>query len=533
MDTVVLRGHLVKDWLNEAGWGPAQSTRVIRGTVVLRPAQPDGGPAAGGPPQGAGRRTKAETDRLYAPEPTVVSRLSSYLESCGLQMSPPLAHGLYLDFEGPLQAVVQAFHCAFVEKSVDGRSVYANREEPKVPLWAAPHVLAVLGLENRSAARPLYRYPTPEASPANGGQGFYPQDLRTAYAYPAQLDGSGQTIGVLEFSNGYNIQDLTSYWTSHNITPPTVVFVSADGTPNDGGISSVDMECTLDLELAGAMAPGARLVVYEASGQGNDAAFSVSLLKAVEAAIADETNNPSVLSISYGDAETHFQRSALNAWDLAMQRAGTRGITVLVASGDQGAYGLHGTGRPIRHSDAPASLPHVLAVGGTTLTLTPQMTRATEVGWTDTNNNGASGGGVSVVFGLPSWQSEAGVPVNPSGAPGRGVPDVALNADPDTGYNVVFQGQATVVGGTSAASPMWAALFALINQSRAAKGLGPVGFVSTVLYKNGTGPEFHDIVEGNNSYNGVVGYSAGPGWDPVTGWGSVDGSALTVLFAGS
>jgi kumamolisin len=161
------------------------------------------------------------------------------------------------------------------------------------------------------------------------------------------------------------------------------------------------------------------------------------------------------------------------------------------------------------------------------------MTRATEVGWTDTNNNGASGGGVSVVFGLPSWQSEAGVPMNPAGAPGRGVPDVALNADPDTGYNVVFQGQATVVGGTSAASPMWAALFALINQSRAAKGLGPVGFVSTVLYKNGTGPEFHDIVLGNNSYNGVVGYSAGPGWDPVTGWGSVDGSALAALFAGS
>jgi kumamolisin len=532
MQTEVVRGHCLTDWLAEEGWKTARPERVIHGVVVFRPARWEEARQAAEAP-GQPRRGRDETDLLYAPDPQVVVRLAAYLEASGLTVSPPAARGLYLDFVGTVDAVGRAFRCTFAEKPLEGRVAYLNRDEPQVPPWAVPHVLAILGLENRSRLHPLHRYPSGAASPANAGQGYFPRDLRSAYRYPADLDGSGQTIGVLEFSNGYNPADLTAFWTTHGITPPSVVFVSVDGTPNDGGTASVDMECTLDVEWAGAMAPGALIVVYEAGAGGNDVAFAVSMQKALEAVVADEVHRPSVVSISYGDAETHFPASALKAWDLAMERAAARGITVCVASGDEGAYGVQGEGRPIRHCDAPASLPHALGVGGTTLTLTPALTRATEVAWTDTNNNGASGGGVSVVFPLPPWQDGAGVPPSPAGLPGRGVPDVALNADPDTGYNVVFQGQSTVVGGTSAAAPMWAALLAAANQARASRGLGPLGFVTPLLYRHGTGPAFHDIVSGNNTFEGVTGYSAGPGWDPVTGWGSVDGTALVELLAGS
>jgi kumamolisin len=432
-----------------------------------------------------------------------------------------------VDFEGTLADVSRAFRCTFAERLVDGRAVYLNREEPQVPLWAVGHVLAVVGLENRSQARPAHRYPSPVATPANDGQGFFPDDLKAAYAYPAQWTGAGETIGVLEFSNGFNPADLEAFWQRHGIPARPVAFVSVDGTPNDGGSQSVDMECTLDLEWAGAMAPGAALVVYEANAGSDDVAFARSMLKALEAAVGDRVHEPTVLSISYGDAETHFPPKALAAWDLAVQRAAARGITVLVASGDMGAYGVRGLAWPFPHCDAPASLPHVLAVGGTTLTLDAQKRRQTEVGWSDTNNNGASGGGVSLLFDPPPWQQGMGVPLNPAGAAGRGVPDVALVADPDTGYNVVFQGESMVIGGTSAAAPTWAALLACINQARAAAGQGPLGLVSPKLYHIGpVAPVFHDITEGNNSVDGIPGYACGPGWDAVTGLGSVDGTAL-------
>jgi len=179
----------------------------------------------------------------------------------------------------------------------------------------------------------------------------------------------------------------------------------------------------------------------------------------------------------------------------------------------------------------PAAVPHVLAVGGTTLTLTAQDQREQETGWTDTNDNGASGGGVSEVFALPAWQADAHVPLNLSGTTGRGVPDVALVANPDTGFNVIFQGASTVVGGTSGASPVWAALVARVNQKRGNGGKPRLGFVTPTLYRLGGTSVFHLITEGNNSMPGVPGYQCGPGWSAVTGWGTPDGELLAATLA--
>lgn len=525
MQTEVIRGHLMPQWLSEDGWTTAAPDRVIEGSIVFRPIRHteilEAIHQGGSPP-----RTLTDVNRWFAPDPVVVMRMTGYLEDSGLFVSAPTAEGLYLDFSGTVAAVTKAFRCTFAERLVDGRQVYLNREEPQVPLWAVSDVVAIVGLENRSQAQPAHRYPTKAAHPANNGLGFFPQDLKSAYNFPG-LTGQGETIGLLEFSNGYNALDLDLFWQQHGIRPAQVTFVSVDGTPNDQGGNAIDMECTLDLEWAGAMAPDAHLVVYEASAGSNNVAFAQSMLKALEAAIADEAHAPKVLSISYGDAEDRFPPKVLHAWDLAVQRALARGIVVLAASGDMGSYGLRGFGLPYPHVDAPASLPHIVAVGGTTLQLNAEQQRVREVGWSDTNGNGASGGGVSLVFSGPPWQQNAHVPLNPEGLPGRGVPDVALVADPDTGYNVVFQGQSTVIGGTSASTPTWAGLLALINQSRRVSGKAPLGFVSPALYRLGRSEVFHDITQGNNSVDGIAGYACGPGWDAVTGWGSVDGSALS------
>ncbi|MDA8200922.1 MAG: S53 family peptidase [Thermaerobacter sp.] len=526
MQTTVLGGHLVPEWQGEDGWKAAPSGRVVHGRVAFWPQDHPALARALAAGELAPVEQVSDLNRLFAPDPTVVVRMAAYLEDLGLSVDPPRSGGLYLDFSGTVGQLTGAFRCTFAERPLDGRMVRINREDPEVPLWAAPHVAAIFGLETRSTAHPMHRYPSRNATPANGGQGFFPRDLTTAYAFPTGATGAGETIALLEFSNGFAVADLEQFWSQHGVPVRSVGFVSVDGTPNDGGIHAVDMECTLDVEWAGAMAPSAQLVVYEATAGTSDAGFALSMVKTLDAVATDVQHRPTVVSISYGAAEDRFAPSALNAWNVAAMRLAARGITVLAASGDAGAYGIRGAGRLVPHVDVPAAVPHILAVGGTTLTLTPTDQRLTETGWTDTNNNGASGGGVSQVFPRPAWQDTARVPANPAGHAGRGVPDLALVADPDTGYSVVFQGQPTVVGGTSAASPVWAALIARLNQQRVQQTQPRLGFANPALYALGGTAGFHPILVGNNSMPGVVGYQCGPGWNAVTGWGSPDGTAL-------
>jgi kumamolisin len=198
----------------------------------------------------------------------------------------------------------------------------------------------------------------------------------------------------------------------------------------------------------------------------------------------------------------------------ALHLAALSGITICAASGDDGARNQVNDGKP--HVDFPASSPWVLAIGGTRLIAEKDSIKS-EVVWSGT------GGGVSDVFPQPEWQSGVKVPARADGQPGRGVPDVAANADPETGYMVEIDGQWAVIGGTSATAPLWAGLIALLNQ-----GLGrPIGYLNPVLYKNiGSSGAFHGIVTGNNGVGGVKGYSAGPGWNACTGWGSPDGKRL-------
>jgi kumamolisin len=217
----------------------------------------------------------------------------------------------------------------------------------------------------------------------------------------------------------------------------------------------------------------------------------------------------------------------MTALDEAIADGVALGVTVTVAAGDNGSSDGVSGGQP--HVDFPASSPHALGCGGTSLQADPSTgVVSSETVWNDGTTGGATGGGVSAEFPLPTWQATAGVPAAPAGGTGRGVPDVAGNADPDTGYQVLVDGQQTVIGGTSAVAPLWAGLVARIAQSLGDR----LGLAQTALYA-GVEPAtpvagLRDITSGNNGA-----YSAGPGWDACSGLGVPVGSALLTRLSPS
>jgi subtilase family serine protease len=352
---------------------------------------------------------------------------------------------------------------------------------------------------------------SPVPAVANQGQGYFPEDIKRVYNFPVDLKGKDQVVAILEFSNGYSLGDATAFWNQHGIALPSVTFVSVDGTRNDHGIHQSDEEASLDLQWLGALVPDAHILVYEASAGNTYESFSQSVKATLEYILQDTQYHPTVISISYGDAESTFGRQAITEWAHLIAQLDAKGITVCVASGDQGAYGMHNlNGNLIPHADGPATCPAAVAVGGTSL-----AADGSETVWSYLSpaNGGASGGGYSSVFTRPIYQSS-------SRENARGIPDVSLNADPVTGYQIVFQGQSAIVGGTSVACPVFAAIVALANEKRAQLGKAPLSQLVEKLY-GAPSTLFNDITQGNNSFNGVQGYVATEGWDACTGFGSI------------
>ncbi|MFZ0830008.1 MAG: S53 family peptidase [Thermoplasmata archaeon] len=386
------------------------------------------------------------------------------------------------------------------------RGEFRGREgELQLPPELGGRVVGVFGLDNRPQVRTHFRIANVTAT------AYLPTRVGTAYAFPPAENGAGQCIGLLEFGGGFRGSDLQSFFASVGLTSPTITTVSVDGATNapTGDPNGPDVEVELDIEVAGGLAPGARIVVYFAPN--NDQGF----LDALTTAIHDSVNRPAVLSISWGGPETTWTGQARSLFEQACEDATAMGITVIAAAGDSGASdgGPAGT----LAVDFPASAPYVLGCGGTRLILSGDSITE-EVVWNDlSDGEGATGGGVSQFFPRPTYQSKAGVPAGDGGFVGRGVPDVAGDADPETGYAVFVDGNPMVIGGTSAVAPLWAGLLSRINQ-----GLGvPVGFLQPLIYADREEGNFHDILQGNNG-----GFDAGPGWDTCTGLGSPDGVAL-------
>lgn len=369
-------------------------------------------------------------------------------------------------------------------------------------------VIAVLGLDDRPQARAQFRVAAPRAVRTS----YTPVELGRLYRFPDGTDGAGQTVAILELGGGYRQADLEAYFSGLGVGSPRVRSVGVDGGRNapTGDPNGPDGEVLLDIEVAGALAPGAAIVVYFAPN--TDAGFLDALVDAAHA-----TPAPAAISISWGQSEDQWTAQARTAFDDAVQDAVALGAVVTAAAGDNGSGDAQDDGED--HVDFPAASPSVLACGGTSLRTSGDAV-ATETVWNNGPAGGATGGGVSVRFPLPSWQAGAGVPSPPRPGGGRGVPDVAANADPETGYEVLIDGKRTVIGGTSAVAPLWAALVARITQE-----LGPLGPLHPRLYAATDG--FRDVTRGDNGT-----YRAGSGWDACTGLGVPDGAALLEALRG-
>src|SRR5271155_4261344 len=390
----------------------------------------------------------------------------------------------------------------------------------QIPASLSGIIEGVFGLDNRPQAKPHFRIrkQSQNAARANAASAsFNAPQVAQAYDFPANTTGSGQTIGILELSGGYSATDLATYFKNLGIKTPRVTAVSVDGGTNSptGDPSGADGEVELDIEVAGAVAPAAQIAAYFAPN--TDQGF----IDAVTTAVHDATLKPSIVSMSWGGPESSWTAQSRDALNSACEDASTMGVTVLAASGDNGSSDGTTDGTPA--VDFPAASPFVIGCGGTKLTISGGAIGSEQV-WNETAaDEGATGGGVSEVFALPTFQQSAGVPKASNGFVGRGVPDVAGNADPETGYNVIVDGQPSVIGGTSAVAPLWAGLLALINESLGAN----VGYVNPLLYAAKAEATFHDITSGNNGT-----YSAGKGWDACTGLGTPNGTALLTALGG-
>jgi kumamolisin len=448
----------------------------------------------------------------YGADPSTFDHLREFAHESGLAVdegTSSLARRTIV-MRGPISEVEQAFGVTLNEYEREGKGYFSYEGTISMDQEHAKLVEAVLGLDDYPAAQPHFRlYDKKKLAPAQSGS-FNPPQVAQLYGFPTDVTGDGQAIGLIELGGGYNASDLSAYFTSLGVVHPKVTAVSVDGGANSpGDPSGDDGEVALDIEVAGSIATGANIAVYFAPNT------TRGFMDALTTALHDTANGPpSVISISWGSAESNHTAQYLTAFDEACQSAAALGITITVASGDSGSSD-GGTGNNV---DFPASSPHVLACGGTAL-IASGNTISQEVVWND--QYGASGGGVSNFFELPIYQSNAKIPTAPTAQGGRGVPDVAGDASPVTGYNVSFDGQSNVVGGTSAVAPLWAGLIALLNQRRGSN----LGFLNSTLYVNAE-VGFHDIMQGSNGS-----YSASSGWDPCTGLGSPDGAGLSQIFA--
>ncbi|MFL6354213.1 MAG: protease pro-enzyme activation domain-containing protein [Bryobacteraceae bacterium] len=500
--------------------GTIQKDEPVRVTVVLRRNTADPVPRGKGVRKYLSQEQFAARHGAKAGDIELVEKFAHTFHLTVVESSPRKRRVVLI---GTAESMSKAFGAELGYYKIEATNhIFRGRSGSlSIPAELEGAVIAVLGLDTRPVAKPHIcrskRLVTPAA--ASPGQvvnppagTFTPPQVAALYHFPPGVTGAGQTTAIIELGGGYSTTDLQTYFSSLGVTEPNITAVSVDGGTNSPG-SDADAEVMLDIEVAGSIAPGANIAVYFAPN--TDQGF----IDAITDAVHDTARKPSVISISWGAAEDSWTQQSQAAMNAALQDAATLGVTVIAAAGDNGSTDGMGDGN--LHVDFPASSPYILACGGTTLQGSDNAI-SSEVVWNEiANNEGATGGGVSNAFPLPAYQTSAGIPAQPkTGFVGRGVPDVAGDADPTTGYWILVDGQNAVVGGTSAVAPLWSALIALINQQ-----LGvPAGFVNPALY--GLKTSFNDITTGNNDDSALGYFTAQPGWDACTGLGSPNGAAI-------
>jgi kumamolisin len=447
---------------------------------------------------------------LHGADPNDVAAVRAFAEAQGLAVVLEHAGRRTVILSGTVAQFKAAFNVQLHQMRHGSCSYRGRTGRIELPGSLDGIVEAVLGLDSRPQAAAHFRV-RPAASTATS---FTPLEVASLYGFPAST-GMGQCVAIIELGGGFRPADLDAYFNGLGVGSPTVTAVSVDHAQNTptGDANGPDGEVMLDVEVIGAIVPQAKIAVYFAPN--TDAGF----LDAITTAVHDTANKPSVISISWGGPESSWTTQAMTAMDEAFQAAAAMGVTVCVASGDNGSG--DGVNDGSDHVDFPASSPFALGCGGTTLNASSSAISG-EVVWNDGAGGGATGGGISGFFPTPSWQSSVSAVTSQGkkmALTQRGIPDVSGNADPETGYDVRVDGSAFVIGGTSAVAPLWAALIARLNQISGKSA----GLMNPQLYQ--AAKAFRDITSGNNGD-----FAAAAGWDACTGLGSPNGAALRTVI---
>ena len=509
--------------------------------------------------------TPAEFAQRFGATPDAVQAVEASLEAHGLTPGAPSPNDLSIPVTATAGSLSRAFGVSLAHVVLPGgATAIVNQQAPALDSGVAGDVQAILGLDTLSKAKPLLvrahaagtvhahvvtggPQPCSQAAAEQSQGGLTDDQLASAYGlsglYQAGDLGAGQTVAVLELEP-YDPSDVIAYERCYGTNAQIANVVVGPGAGSGPGSG----EAALDIENLIGLAPQARIAVYEGanSGPGPYDTFS----KIINDHIAE------VVTASWGQCEALNGASAAASENTLFQQAAAEGMTILSASGDSGSEDCSPDPPPTAQVDDPASQPYVTGVGGTRIaSLGP---RPAEAVWNDGVQVGASGGGVSTSWRMPSYQSGApaslhvinsGSSSSTCGASSgycREVPDVSADADPASGYVIYWNGCNCaggtpaptvgwqVVGGTSGAAPAWAALIALANASPACHGTS-IGFANPALYNaaaNNYGGYFNDITTGDNDMTGATlgQFAAGLGYDMATGLGSPNGTSLAAAL---
>lgn len=473
--------------------------------------------------------THEEFEEQHGAKQEDLSKIEHFAQEHDLTVVHRSAAERSVVLKGKLGDLLSAFH-ADVQIYHHAMGTYRGRRgEILLPKELSNIVTGVFGFDTRPKHRVPHRQKSATHNGAGGQNGVPATEFAKRYNFPSNLDGkaldgTGQTIAIVELAGGYRSSDLTVYFKEIGVEKPQISSISVDHVGNDptGFPDSADGEVMLDIEVAGAVAPKAKFAVYFAPNNGDK-----GFLDAISAAIHDSQRKPSVISISWGGPEVSTDQQGVNAYHELFAAAGALGITVCVASGDHGSAdldALHWDGEI--HVDHPACDDLVLGCGGTQI----DSHSGKDVVWNDGQafnlsvqggGGWATGGGISEIFEVPPYQQGANRQKSiKTGNSGRGVPDIAMSA---TNYFVRVDTAEGPSGGTSAVAPLMAALVARLNQAKQKN----VGFLNPFLYANVANGVVHDVTLGTNEIvDTVKGYAAGPGWDACTGLGTPDGTAI-------
>lgn len=460
--------------------------------------------------------TRKDFNKEHASTKEDIAALKKFTDKYNLKMSKVKLTERWVSFVGKIEDIEKALKIDIWQYDFEDFIYYFHEGIMEIPKEIDHLIEAITGI-NKAPIKERRIFPT-EIDLKHSmleGSAVQAKDFAKLYNFPKDLDGSGQCIGIISLGGGYDENILKKYFKKQGIPMPDISWVGVHGAKNNPGENiEYDYEVYMDIEIAGSLAPGARIVVYFAENH------TSNILKAFREAIHDHKNKPDVISMSWGTLEENFSRHEAMALNNVLKEAAQLNITLICSSGDLGSSGkLEQTGLNVQ---LPASSPYVLAVGGSQSHVEDNKILHEDVWKQDQELNGqkihfSSGGGFSEYFEIPHYQKEV-LPLAFARKKKRGIPDVAANASTTPGVILNVGETVQISMGTSASTPLWAALISRINQKLTALNLPHIGFIHPFLYQDEFRPLFNQVLDGGNG-----GYEATGGWDPCTGLGTPDG----------